>query len=55
MRLGWEIFNPLNAINPDETTRFPFAAYVPAGGAGASMASYANGRFKKDEMDDVDD
>lgn len=55
MRLGWEIFNPLNAINPDETTRFPFAAYVPADGAGASMASYTNGRFKKDEMEDVDD
>ncbi len=32
IRLGWNILNPLNAINPDGTTRFPFAAYVPAGG-----------------------
>lgn len=30
IRLGWEIFNPLNAINEDEATRFPFAAYLPA-------------------------
>ena len=25
MRLGWEIPNPINATNPDEETRFPFA------------------------------
>lgn len=30
IRLGWEIFNPLNAIEPDETKRFPFAVYLPA-------------------------
>lgn len=32
IRLGWDIFNPLNALEPDETKRFPFAVYVPAGG-----------------------
>ncbi len=32
IRLGWDIFNPLNAINEDETTRFPFAVYKPASG-----------------------
>lgn len=26
MRLGWEIPNPINALQPDETVRFPFAA-----------------------------
>ena len=26
MRLGWEIPNPINALAPDESTRFPFAA-----------------------------
>ena len=26
MRLGWEIPNPVNALAPDESTRFPFAA-----------------------------
>lgn len=26
MRLGWEIPNPITAIQPDETVRFPFAA-----------------------------
>lgn len=35
MRLGWDIFNPLNAINPDETTRFPFAVYTPVEAAAA--------------------
>ena len=25
MRLGWEIPNPINALSPDESTRFPFA------------------------------
>lgn len=32
IRLGWQILNPLNAINPDGSTRFPFAVYQPAGG-----------------------
>lgn len=27
IRLGWQILNPLNAINPDGSTRFPFAVY----------------------------
>lgn len=31
IRLGWDIFNPLNALQTDETKRFPFAVYVPAG------------------------
>lgn len=26
MRLGWEIPNPVNALQPDEASRFPFAA-----------------------------
>lgn len=30
MRLGWEIPNPINAENPDEATRFPFALVEPA-------------------------
>lgn len=32
IRLGWQILNPINAVNPDGTTRFPFAVYTPAGG-----------------------
>lgn len=32
IRLGWQILNPINAINPDGSTRFPFAVYQPAGG-----------------------
>lgn len=27
IRLGWQILNPLNAINEDGSTRFPFAVY----------------------------
>ena len=30
MRLGWEVPNPINAENPDEATRFPFALVEPA-------------------------
>jgi len=30
MRMGWEIPNPVNALNPDENTRFPFASIDPA-------------------------
>lgn len=26
MRIGWEIPNPINALSPDESVRFPFAA-----------------------------
>lgn len=29
MRLGWEIPNPINALNPNEETRFPFATILP--------------------------
>lgn len=29
MRLGWEIPNPINALQPDETKRCPFAVYEP--------------------------
>lgn len=32
MRLGWEIPNPINALNEDEATRFPFASIVKNGG-----------------------
>lgn len=41
IRLGWDIFNPLNAINEDETTRFPFAVYTPAGSVSAAAAKTA--------------
>ena len=41
IRLGWDIFNPLNAINEDETTRFPFAVYKPAAAASAAAAKVA--------------
>lgn len=30
MRLGWEIPNPINSLQPDEAVRFPFAAILPA-------------------------
>src|SRR5699024_8123176 len=36
MRLGWEIPNPINALQPDESIRFPFAVILPA--------SYSEGR-----------
>lgn len=29
MRLGWEIPNPITALSPDESTRFPFASLNP--------------------------
>lgn len=29
MRLGWQLPNPLNQINSNNTTRFPFAALLP--------------------------
>jgi hypothetical protein len=31
MRLGWEIPNPVNALN-ETATRFPFASLKPEGG-----------------------
>ena len=30
MRLGWEIPNPINSLQPDESVRFPFAVILPA-------------------------
>jgi HK97 family phage major capsid protein len=32
-RMGWEIPNPINALNPDEATRFPFASIAKSGGS----------------------
>lgn len=32
-RMGWEIPNPINALNPDEGTRFPFASVAKTGGS----------------------
>lgn len=32
MRLGWEIANPVNALNAGSENPFPFAVYTPAGG-----------------------
>ncbi len=37
MRLGWEIPNPINALNPNEETRFPFAVVLPSSGAPATV------------------
>ena len=30
MRIGWEIPNPINSLQPDESVRFPFAVVLPA-------------------------
>ena len=38
MRLGWEIPNPINALNPDEATRFPFASIVKS--TGSTLKTY---------------
>lgn len=38
MRLGWEIPNPINALSPDEATRFPFASIAKTGGS--SLTTY---------------
>lgn len=32
-RMGWEIPNPINALNPDEATRFPFASIARTAGS----------------------
>lgn len=32
MRLGWECPNPINALNPDESVRFPFASIKGSSG-----------------------
>lgn len=32
MRLGWELPNPINALQPDESVRFPFAAIAGSTG-----------------------
>jgi hypothetical protein len=29
MRLGWAVPNPINALNPDGESRFPFAVALP--------------------------
>ena len=34
MRLGWEVPNPINAEQPDESVRFPFSAIKGTGDAG---------------------
>ena len=41
-RLGWELPNPINAENPDEATRLPFAALVP-GDAAANVVNTDDG------------
>lgn len=33
MRIGWEIPNPINALEPDGSVRFPFALVEPSAGA----------------------
>lgn len=34
LRMAWQILNPINAVNPEGTTRFPFAVYKPAAASG---------------------
>jgi len=29
-RIGWALPNPVNIVNPDNATRFPFSALIPA-------------------------
>ena len=31
MRVGWQVPNPLNSVNSDGNTRYPFASLLPAG------------------------
>ncbi len=38
MRLGWEVPNPINSLQPDESVRFPFAVILPG--------EYSEGRVK---------
>lgn len=33
MRLGWQVPNPLNNVNPDGDSRYPFSVLTPAGAA----------------------
>lgn len=37
MRLGWEVPNPINALNTDSATRFPFSVLVKGSGEGRSF------------------
>lgn len=37
MRLGWEIPNPINSLNPDEEIRFPFSVILPSSGTPATV------------------
>lgn len=39
MRLGWEIPNPINAFQPDEAKRSPFAVYAPASTSGSAATT----------------
>ncbi len=31
MRLGWQLPNPVNSVNPNSATRYPFSVLLPAG------------------------
>ena len=33
MRLGWNVPNPINQIQPTEASRYPFALLLPAAGS----------------------
>lgn len=43
MRIGWEIPNPINAENPDEATRFPFASIKGATGITTQTVTFTVG------------
>lgn len=37
IRLGWNILNPINQVNSDDATRFPFSVYQPAESASMGL------------------
>lgn len=41
MRVGWQISNPINRMNPNADTRFPFGVLTPGGVPGAILAQAA--------------
>lgn len=54
MRLGWELPNPVNRVNPDDETRYPFAVLVPKGGGGGGDDDAADDDAADDDVSDDD-